>query len=125
MVKRFLAQFALLALLVQAMIPFGFMPDTDKDTGKLVLEICTAHGKKFVEMDVSQEDNTDAPTQERPTLLQDHCPFAPLSQIAIHYPPLLNQHDYDGSAWVNNLYQSIIAIEKVRSHAGRAPPFVA
>ena len=64
----------LLAILVRAAVPAGFMPVFDSDQRVMTVAMCSGHADRTIQIDL------DAPGQEEQTT---ECPFASLASPAI------------------------------------------
>ena len=64
----------LLAILVRAAVPAGFMPDFDGDQRVMTVAMCSGHADQTIQIDL------DAPGQEEQTT---ECPFASLASPAM------------------------------------------
>ena len=75
--RRFLASWLLaMAMAIGGLIPHGFMPKVDADTGLLEMVICTEHGAVTIRIGADGEPVEDAPQSEDRTKAPAKCAFA-------------------------------------------------
>lgn len=119
---RFVIILALLAVLVRAMIPMGYMPDPGR--GKTFqMTICSMEGPKTVTV-----DDKFHPVNDHHEIAKDHCPFS----IASHspYTVAMDQLTIDAPYQIATLQQLKAHDQFMRFHVydnaaqPRAPPVI-
>ncbi len=125
--KQFIA-FILLAFVMQAMIPAGFMPGTDND-GKMKIVICSGNGfvTKLVDIDQlpANEDDTGQGTDHDHESSHSTCPYTFVISKGMHgvipmYLPLLNGTNNVASFPVITALQAI----SQKSYEAQGPPAI-
>lgn len=114
-----LVRLLLVASLVRALIPAGFMPDFSGADG-LKLVICTASGNQLVDL-----DETGQPSETR-SHASEPCAFSGIGVVAL---PVIDFVDFVPPAAVADLFvpASTFGLPPVRAGptlGSRAPPFV-
>lgn len=111
-----LSVFVLLALLLQGMIPVGFMPSFGND-GQITMVICSGDTIKTITI-----DTTDAEGHAQNDEGNDHCPYAPVntaSHVDGNFIPFVLV--IAGHHLLQNLNDIAFDVD-TRLHAPRAPP---
>lgn len=117
--RHILAALAFLAILIQSMVPSGFMPSFSS-AGKIAVVICSGLGEKTVLMDAPENQQSPAPANHDN---QNACPYLAATAPGVLTPPAFILPP------VITLFSDFTEVKDLRfvslydpSHAPRGPP---
>lgn len=100
-VRRTLGSWLLvIAMTISGLIPYGFMPEVDADTGILEMVICTEHGAVTIRIGPDGEPLEDAPEPSDGQKVQAKCAFAvnnvPMAPVSPAFSAPIETQALDG-----------------------------